>query len=83
MKNILKKIVFVLPIVLSGCAEKPGEQTATGWVSQGLLAYTKVITVRGHSYIIVDMHHGGGIVHDEACECRKPKGVKNEKEDNN
>lgn len=41
------------------------------WILHGKDVATKVVTIEGHKYIIMDGYKCGSIIHAESCSCKK------------
>ena len=65
MKKLL--IVPIICAVLAGCANvEDDKEIDTG---HGNGCATKVVTIEGHKYVIMDGYRSGCIVHAASCEC--------------
>ena len=73
VKNIFIGILFIISVVIivALANDKPNED---GWTSHCNYwrrpdAYTKVVEIEGHKYIILTGYHMGSIVHAASCPC--------------
>ena len=69
MKKLL--IVPVICTVLAGCTNvEDDKENDTVWTCHGKDCATKVVTIEGHKYIIMDGFYSGNIVHAASCDCQ-------------
>lgn len=73
----MKKLMFIAMISLStmlvgcGTSYEAAPDKDNSWIQHGNEVTTKVVTIEGHKYIIMDGFHSGGIIHAESCGCKK------------
>lgn len=71
----MKKIIAILAIAIcSGCVKDIDDvEVEKAWTYHGghcgCGVRTKVVTIDGHKYIIMEAHHGGGVIHAASCDC--------------
>ena len=68
----MKKLLIVPAIcaVLAGCVEfEDDKEIDKAWTYHGNCCTTKVVTIEGHKYVIMDGFRAGCIVHAASCEC--------------
>jgi len=68
----MKKLLIVPAIcaILAGCTNvEDDKENETAWTCHGNVCTTKVVTIEGHKYVIMDGYHSGCIVHAASCEC--------------
>ena len=68
MKKLL--IVSAVCAMLTGCCKTINDTSVDdAWTYHGKDCTTKVVTIEGHKYIILDGIYSGCIVHAASCEC--------------
>lgn len=68
MKKLL--IVPVICAVLAGCTNAEDDREINkAWICHGNVCATKVVTIEGHKYVIMDGYRSGCIIHAASCEC--------------
>ena len=68
----MKKLLIVPAIcaVLAGCIKVENDKEIDkAWTYHGNDCATKVVTIEGHKYVIMDGFYSGNIVHAASCEC--------------
>lgn len=62
------------------CLERNGAKIAneakaieTVWANHGNCAYTTVIEIEGHKYVLYTGYKSGGVVHAESCSCKSER----------
>lgn len=65
-------IIGMVAIGISGqSANVSGSEKDQPWTSHGRDLVTKVVSIEGHKYVLVDGYRCTGIVHAESCDCKK------------
>lgn len=67
-------MLFGFGFTLAGCGGTSYEDAPdkdNTWISHGNDVTTKVVTIEGHRYVIMDGFKSGGITHAESCNCKK------------
>lgn len=73
MKKFMLIAMIGLGFMLVGCNtsfEDSPDKDKT-WILHGNDVVTKVVTIEGHRYVIMDGFKCGGIIHAESCGCKK------------
>lgn len=67
-------MLFGFGFKLAGCDGTSYEDAPdkdNTWISHGNNVATKVVTIEGHRYVILDRYYSSGIIHAESCGCKK------------
>ena len=71
MKKLL--IVPIICAVLAGCANvEDDKEIDKAWTGHGNGCATKVVTIEGHKYVLMDGYYSGTIIHAASCDCMNP-----------
>lgn len=74
----MKKMIYVITaMLLCACSSVDTSVTATTkttgvkYYKNDICGSVYTVEIEGHTYIIVDVNHGGGIIHAEHCPCKE------------
>ena len=63
-------IALTTAVVLTGCEQPAQEASKTGnWDYVGRGIGVRVVTIKGHDYLVMYGYQCGGIVHSASCPC--------------
>lgn len=64
----MKYVFFIIfGLLFVGCGDDSRVKTSDG----SPIGYIRKIEFEGHTYLVRDNYHTGGICHDENCKCKK------------
>ena len=75
---IVLVLAFLMTHTIDEAEQQVGESARERAARESFwdISEVKVVTVKGHEYIIVNGSNRGGIVHSESCPCKKDEVAK-------